>query len=255
MRRHGYTLIELLVTVAIIAIVIGLLLPSIQKVRSASARIHCANNLHQFGIAVHNFYNTYERLPTAGIAKQSHPDDKSGWGWQIRIFHDESGKLHHCPAKPGPRRWIGFDTGTLDAMTDYAGADSFHLGAISRMYNGRIDSVKFDMLTKGSSNTLIIAEKRLNIAQAAIARNHDDDCGRYCGNDHDIMRTTVFSPQPDFVGKVGNATWPIGHSTEHGMGLFGASHPNGLNTLKCDGSVEFVNYNIDSTIWYNSGKR
>jgi prepilin-type N-terminal cleavage/methylation domain-containing protein len=80
--RRAFTLIELLVVIAIIAILIALLLPAVQQAREAARRTQCRNNLHQIGLAMHNYHDTHRCFPPGQISANHSVSylKEVGWG-------------------------------------------------------------------------------------------------------------------------------------------------------------------------------
>jgi type II secretory pathway pseudopilin PulG len=72
-------LVELLVVIAVMALLMGLLVPAVQKVRESAARISCGNNLHQISIAMQHYHHDKEHLPPRCVLD-------SGATWAVLIF-------------------------------------------------------------------------------------------------------------------------------------------------------------------------
>jgi prepilin-type processing-associated H-X9-DG protein len=273
----------LLVVIAIIAVLVGLLLPAVQKAREAANRVACQNNLKQLAIGFHHHHDVYGYFPGGGQDWFTPPTylngqpaagakQQAGWAFQILPFVEgdniwkgsgaandrdraliaigTTSKVFFCPSRRAPMTVTYPDayvppltgsatTPITHALCDYAASNLEGTGVVRQTNPNRIADI-----TDGTSNTLLLADKRLNLTRLGQPQD-DDDEGYTVGFNEDTVRRTDREPQPDFLGD----------DTQTGNKRFGSSHPGRMNAAFADGSVRPVSYTIDATVFSYLGNK
>ena len=274
--RRGFTLIELLVSIGIIGLLIGLLLPAVQQTREAARRTQCRNQLHQIGIALHNYESAHGVFPPGRVlggwsfktmllpqldfaADYSRIDFTNDIerppGWyrcspemirleSLRASPDSHRRpIFYCPTDP-LAGLAGFPCGSYVGV---GGDQSSPLSIVRDYYPGdRLEppgtGVLFLCSRVRPSDIRDGASNTLMVGERGVA----DD------------RTTA----PDFCNIVDRDSWLVTaaglHSPQSGDDVrvrFWSHHPGGAHFFFADGHVQFLSYSMSQTTFLRLSTR
>ena len=272
----GFTLIELLVVIAIIAILVGMLLPAIQTVRESAARTKCAHNLHEIGVALHNYHDSHNAFPPGYTASAPYfngaTDTTPGWGWAAYLlpYLDQQSlynqldlnqpvesstaiqtfvQVYLCPSDLIPTRPISIADAfgnaiVLAAPSSYAAccggdeSDTADPTGLGVFY--RNSHTRLTDITDGTSQTILIGERAFANAQAIWAGAINGGmCWRGVNNPPTENTGQNAFPGPCLVLGHSHLNNPDGDS-DASVDDFSSMHGGGSNILFADGAVHFI---------------
>jgi prepilin-type N-terminal cleavage/methylation domain-containing protein/prepilin-type processing-associated H-X9-DG protein len=274
-NRWAFTLIEILVTLAIIAVLIGLLLPAVQRVREAASRSKCQNNLKQIGLALHQYHDANRAFPIGhSVERPGEPYPLMGWTTRILPYIEQDAlwrqaqtdyarqadpfhstahvgfgtpvRLYSCPSDG--RAELAQDThdNLRAALTNYVGV----IGANSGLADGALiggRAISLAEITDGASATLLVGERPPTpdfwwgwwyAGGSTTSAGAADDM---LLGAHDLKlgsdgRWDWFCPGGPYEFVPGSI------SDQCDAFHFWSLHPGGAHFVFCDGSVHFLSY-------------
>jgi prepilin-type N-terminal cleavage/methylation domain-containing protein len=280
--RRAFTLIELLVVIAIIAILIALLLPAVQQAREAARRTQCRNNLHQLGLALHNYHDTHSCFPPGTVASSANGSSVSdaaqqpGWVFLAMIlpFVDETSiynSLNFTLSTRGTPGEASNSTGMgqiinqflcpsdgsyknsgnygLSNYTSVAGINSSYCRYNHPTYQAKqcgvfsaSSRVRIRDVRDGTSNTLAVGEVRFD----AVGINYSAR-SKWAAAQDLYNRTLRMTDARHVINPTGGWNQP--------ELCFHSLHEGGAFFCFADGQVRFLSENIDATVYAALGTK
>ncbi len=271
--RSAFSLIELLVVIGIIGALIGLMLPAIQRVRDAAARVKCANNLRQLGIAAHQYHNIEGRFPVGMRFQQGRdPNLMSSWLAQLLPYVEQQSlwletqeayrqspypfqnpphvgltTVMHVFGCPADSRVAEVQFAEQDrcfvALTSYLGVEGRDLTTKDGILF-RDSHVPMADVADGMSQTLLVGERppspdfQFGWWYAGAGQRFTGSADMVLGVEEQNVLPVTKGSCPPGICKYG----PGSLNNQCDMFHFWSVHSGGANFLFADGAVHFVGY-------------
>jgi prepilin-type N-terminal cleavage/methylation domain-containing protein len=260
--RPGFTVVEVLVVVAIVAALIGLLLPAIHIARESARRSSCCNNLRQLGLAAKTHVDSQGIFPTGGWGAMWVGDPDLGYGprqpggWIYNILpYIEHANLRQIGSRlaekekrlelrrllQSPIEFLQCPSRRPCVLYPYSGPDALRnvdppakVAKSDYAINSSVSHEKSEVtiaeirVKNGMSHTVLVGEKAMSADHYADGFSSGDQLNMFVGDSSDIARGVLPPPSPDSAQLSGAG--------------FGSSHPSGCHEVFCDGSVKFLTY-------------
>ncbi len=289
-RRHGFTLIEIMIVISIIFILIALLLPAIQATRESARRAQCSSNLMQLGIAMGSYVSTHTVFPP-GVVNETGPirnlPDGYHHSWVVQLlpFMGQQNTYHHFDLKKSVYdiandTVAGIQIAVLHCPSEgwssmnYAGCHHDVDAPIAADNHGVLylnSRIRYDEISDGPAYTILIGEfltrgratlaGGLTLGWVSGTRSTLRNTGTRL-NERDPFRVPT-NPKATFVAKLPrdvlfdlvaeaaeDGSWPVDLT-----GGFSSNHFTSSNFLFCDGSVRSVNNSVNPGVYRLLGNR
>lgn len=285
--RQAFTLVELLVVMAIIGTLVGLLLPAVQQVRESARRTECSNNIRQIGIALHSYHSSMRRLPVGwevedamGSGFAAEEIGLPGWAWATRVLpYLEEGNLYQtfdfsldaddelfqatrehviptfiCPSDPSDElmTWAWIDPVFEEGHDhDHDGHDHGHDDLlVSRCnYSGVFGSNEIEG-NETNGNGLFFENSRIRFKDIRDGLSNTLMCGERLAT-RGTVTWVAADPHIDHgPARVVGVTDHLPNDEASGhFEDFASAHPQGALFLSADGSVRLMPDSIDEVIY------
>lgn len=276
MRRSGFTITELLVSLAISGLLMSFLVPAVQSARASALRTECRNHLKQIGLAIHVVQDAKQKLSSDPDVLYHHGMGVPGYDRRSSLVNHEFGPIFRCPADPNFK--------TMDNWSSYQASTGALLGAGNGYYQGRHSARegRFRLaseFTDGLSQTAAYSEQAiLTLAEtlqpvddpkkyalwlsspAWIAGVSEQQFVQACRNPENTA-LPLFRPEqrygythlltPNSRGCWNNA--PVNDTRLEAYMPANSYHTGGVNVLFVDGHVSFISDSIDPVVWQATG--